>query len=167
MQSFKLLAVPFYAAFVSAQELKTLIDGDDICSQVAAADFDGDGRRDVAVPLMDAKRIEVHFGDDSKDLWKKDLRSFNPRWISAGLLNDDNNMDIVVCDQKTGRVSAFYGNGEGGFVGPNVLHATGNRSCQHTAIIDINGDGKQDVVASTQIKGDVYYLLNNGQKSNW
>mmetsp|Transcript_18328 Transcript_18328/g.26327 ORF Transcript_18328/g.26327 Transcript_18328/m.26327 type:complete len:80 (-) Transcript_18328:919-1158(-) len=79
MQSFKLLAVPFYAAFVSAQELKTLIDGDDICSQVAAADFDGDGRRDVAVPLMDAKRIEVHFGDDSKDLWKKDLRSFNPR----------------------------------------------------------------------------------------
>lgn len=135
-------------------------------SQVASGDFDNDGRLDGAVSLLDAEQVKVFFADES--VWNIDTPGFQPCGISTGFINDDAHLDIVVCDRLSGIILAFFGTGAQNFTGPHYLfQSEKNGGCHQTVVIDVDGDGRNDIISSTQRRGDIFFIRNNGLLSNW
>jgi hypothetical protein len=105
------------------------------------ADFNGDGKIDVATPL-----ITVHIGDG--------MGGFAPtssyeaegfRNLATADINGDGRFDLVMASATT--ISVLLGDGSGGF-GPLTTVTVGNG--HHLALADLNGDGKVDLVKLNQ-----------------
>ncbi|MBA3915380.1 MAG: VCBS repeat-containing protein, partial [Acidobacteriales bacterium] len=79
--------------------------------------------------------------------------------LSAGDLNGDGNLDLVVADfQDT--IQVLLGHGDGTFGGAAVYSVSG--AAFNVALRDLNDDGKLDVAASIDTGGTVAVLLGRG-----
>jgi hypothetical protein len=84
-----------------------------------------------------------------------------PRSSTAGYLNGDANLDLVVTDYSANSVSVFLGNANGTFQTAVNYPVLGSNPV--TPVLgDLNGDTKQDIVVTNYMSSNVSVLLGNG-----
>lgn len=130
-------------------------------AQLAVADFNGDGKSDVAIVNNTLAGTTVGImlsnGDGTFQPTVDYAAGSGGLDVKAGYFNADGNIDLAVVGQA-GTVNILLGNGDGTFQAP-AAYATGAGS--HALVIgDFNNDGKFDV--ATMNNGSASVLLGNG-----
>lgn len=128
------------------------------------ADFDGDGTLDVAGSTASEGTIKIAHGngDGTFVLGETyDDISFATGPITSGDFTGDGNADIITANEYASEsriVLLMKGNGDGTFGGSSYW-TTGN---EDPTPVDLNDDGKLDLVAYSPDPGLVYATLNAG-----
>jgi len=157
--------------------------GDVEGSSIVVADANGDGKPDLLMANACADNYNCYTGAVSVFVGNGDgtLRAgvdYNVNgWVSFSVatadVNGDGKPDLLVANQCTsnnscgnGTVSVLLGNGDGTFQ-PGVSYNSGDQDTFTVAAVDVNGDGKLDLVlvnecTSNCSSGSVSVLLGNG-----
>ena len=128
---------------------------------VATADFNADGRLDLAVSNSDSNTISVLLGNGDGTLQAAQTSSTrdNPESLQAADLNGDGKADLVVHSGYNGgyALALLLGKGDGTFqppqnivlpyVSPPGYTGSLGQTPTSVAVGDLNGDGKLDLVA--------------------
>jgi len=134
-------------------------------SGVVAADFNGDGKLDLAV--LASQSLAILEGN-GKGQFRPKVSYSLPDGIggvgislAAGDLNGDGNLDLVALhNTSTNNVAVFMGNGDGTFQAPSFY--TVGVFPETVVVADFNGDGKPDFAVSTYEVSNISIFLNNG-----
>jgi hypothetical protein len=135
------------------------------------ADFNGDGKPDVAVVNSGDNTVSILLGKgDGTFAPKKDFPTGTaPGFVVAGDFNHDGKLDLAIANSYDMTVSILLGNGDGTFESGAVL--TTQNPPRRLVTGDFNGDGKLDLatVNSTGVTGtsnnSVSILLGHGDGS--
>ncbi len=132
---------------------------------LAAADFNGDGRLDLAVTsqvvgLPTGLYIALGNGDGTFQVPPDYPVGKNPDFVAIADVNRDGHPDIVVTSNGSNTVSVLLGKGNGTFAAAVNYPVGGGPSS--VAIADVNGDGKPDLAVSNLGDSTVSVLLGNG-----
>lgn len=127
---------------------------------VAAADLNHDGRPDLALAYMSNELgvwrtgIDVLLNGPGMRWERRTLAAVDSLvgvWsLAAGDLDGDGNKDLVAFD-GTGKAWVFLGDGKGSFArqeSPELKPAEGQCRGYHVVLADLDGDGKDELVAS-------------------
>jgi hypothetical protein len=133
--------------------------------QLAAADFNGDAKADVAV--LDASGGHVQIGLGTGDGHMQPYKvysdvSFQTSEVAAADWTGDGKVDLVVNNEYSSPSNIavlMKGKGTGAFSG-FTYWTTGN---QDPTPVELNGDGRIDLVAFSEDPGQVYATLNAGR----
>jgi len=127
-----------------------------------AADFNGDGRLDLAVVDQLDNTVSIFLGKpDSTFAPKVDYPvGTAPLAIVTADFNGDGKLDLAVVNSSANTVSILLGNGDGTFSG-QVSYATGANP-QGIVAADFNSDGNVDLAVVNENDSTVSILLGNG-----
>jgi FG-GAP-like repeat/Putative Ig domain/Bacterial Ig-like domain (group 3) len=149
---------------------------------IAVADFNGDGKLDLAVggPSLatndsdyDSGTVTVLLGNGD-GTFKAPVTIASPsgftRSIVAVDLNGDGNPDLVVSNEENPAIMANYsggyltllGNGDGTFTNAPGSYQGFPGSATSIAIADFNGDGKSDLALASDFYDAITIQLGNG-----
>jgi hypothetical protein len=133
---------------------------------VTVADFDGDGRLDVAE--TDAGNgsggvLRVFRGTGTGTLLKPTVYKIpdTPGALAAADLNGDHSADLAVTQFSTGSVAVLLNDGTGHF-GKPVSYNAGGGEVVDVKIADLRHDGRNDLVIANGSLSAVGVLLNKG-----
>jgi hypothetical protein len=138
-------------------------------SSLAVADLNGDGKQDLAVTTGDG--VAILLGDGAGRFAPSpgspvevtgDVSS-----VAAADLNGDGGTDLVVANFTASgfRLRVLLNNGSGGFTVSSEtppVTASGGDGYLAERIVELNGDGKPDLVAFDTNTGKLWALLNDG-----
>ncbi|MEW6278092.1 MAG: FG-GAP-like repeat-containing protein, partial [Candidatus Eremiobacterota bacterium] len=132
---------------------------------IATADFNGDGRADLATVDRTASTVSVLLGGAAGFAAApgSPIVATSPRALVAGDFNGDGRPDLAVTSSFVlSAVSILLGDGTGGFAfaGPPV--PVGGFTPDALARGDFNGDGRLDVVTANFNSSNVSVLLGDG-----
>jgi hypothetical protein len=133
---------------------------------VTTADFNGDGRLDVAAANegLNGKggSVMVFLGNGDGTLKKPTTYGLPnyPYWVETGDLNGDGHADLIVTEAAGGAVAVLLNTGNGRFQAP-ATYSTGGDLPISVAVGDVNHDGKPDLVVANENES-VAVLLNEG-----
>jgi hypothetical protein len=137
-------------------------------SVVAVADFDGDGKKDIALAGgAGSAQIVLGKGDGTLPQQVQYSLAGSPSAVAIADFNNDGKPDLVLpncsaqCQNAT--LSVLLGNGDGSFQTRKDSPIAGFASFMTTG--DFNGDGKQDVAVTNQQDAAITVLLGNGDGS--
>src|SRR5579872_3945264 len=152
------LAVPVYSIFTSFSDLTILLgNGNGTFTQgpvvgvtgqnvnnVVAADFNGDGKLDLAISMPDANEIQVLLGNGDGSFSALSPVSANAIFkIATGDFNRDGKPDLVLVNPGTSSVTVLLGNGDGTFTEKTNIGMSGG--AEAVAVGDLNRDGIPDL----------------------
>jgi hypothetical protein len=138
------------------------------CQQLVAADFNHDGKLDLAIRLQrnpDSPVTFVALGNgDGTFSAAKQVSTVDALGIAVGDLNNDGNLDLVI-SESGGAVETLVGDGAGNFTIVGDFLAPG-ASLLHPNLIpvlgDFNRDGFLDVAIADENGRNTYILPGNG-----
>jgi FG-GAP-like repeat len=115
---------------------------------VVAADFNGDGKLDLAVSNYGDNSISVLLGNGDGTFQAPQTTpvSTNPAQVAVGDFNGDGKLDLAVSSVANNNVSVLLGNGDGTFQAPLVTPAGANP--WYFAVGDFTGNGKLDLAVA-------------------
>lgn len=140
-----------------------------------AADVNSDGKPDLILSAhTDALRVYLNDGQMN---WSQAPGTIeNPFLmldVAPGNLDGDKNVDIVGLAHFKGGFGIYLGDGQGGFrrlpESAQILHTASPRSSffgHDVQLVDIDGDGLDDIVAATNW-GTKVYLTRKGEPMHW
>jgi tetratricopeptide (TPR) repeat protein len=158
-------------------EPHTLLDGVGRVADVQAADFRGTGKKDLVVAVFGWRNTgEVLYLEDRTTDWTKP--AFVPRvlddrhgaiHVPVGDIDGDGKPDIVaLISQEHETIVAFLNQGDGNFQKQTIYTAPhpayGSSGIQ---LVDLNGDGKLDVLYTNGDSMDPPYLLKPYHGVQW
>jgi FG-GAP-like repeat len=116
---------------------------------ITPADFDRDGRMDLAVPHRDGGQSHIYLNKSTAGSLRFAAIPFGPpdatiRMSAAADLNRDGLIDIVVIDEKRG-LFAFFGAPGNAFSNATPIGERG-RTPYALTVADLNRDGAPDIV---------------------
>lgn len=131
---------------------------------VAVADFNGDGKLDIAMADAGANAISILLGKgDGTFQAPIDTTGMNdPTYVASGDFNGDGKQDLAVVGfaGATPAVFVLMGNGDGTFTTKSTLTSISNP--QSIILGDFNGDTKLDMVVTDLTTNSIYLFLGNG-----
>jgi len=147
------------------------IDGDYVftSSAIAAGDFNGDGKLDLAVDCArigdsPCNMLLILAGNGDGTFMQPSsipfAQSDSPSAIAVGDFNGDGQPDLAVTNSGANGVNVFL-NREGNLSAVPAIPATGDNPSS-IAAADFNGDGKLDLAVANAGSGDVTILLGKG-----
>lgn len=133
--------------------------------EVFVADFNGDGKLNLAVANSTSNTVSVLLGNGDGTFQPRVGHAANssPRSVLAGDFNGDGKLDLAVSNSGANNVSILLGDGDGTFQ-PHVDYATGTGPDVMT-LGDFNQDGKADLATSNFKSGNTSVLLGNGDRT--
>jgi hypothetical protein len=122
---------------------------------VAVADFNGDGKLDIAATDFNSGNIQILLGNGDG--------TFNvglafssggegPANLVTGDFNHDGKIDIATANDESGNIAVLLGNGDGTFA-PAVTYATPDYGTDLISVADVNGDGYLDLAVTLYTDG--------------
>ena len=149
-------SVPSFAAAVN-------FDVGNLPLSVTAADFNADGKLDLATANLGSHNVSVLLGNGAGGF----AAAVNfgagegARSITTGDFNADGKIDIATANSgSTSTVSVLLGDGTGGFAAAVNLGTASAVRCVTTG--DFNADGKLDLATANSASNNVSLFLGNG-----
>jgi hypothetical protein len=143
---------------------------------VALADFNGDGKLDIAATEEPANSVFVFLGNGDGTFQAKTTYVMDPTYpctapaacgpyhISVGDFNQDGRKDIITANAEGESLSVLLGNSDGTFQTAKMYPA--GAAAIYADVQDFNGDNQVDVVAVTQ-NGLQVYLAGNAESAQF
>ena len=130
---------------------------------ISSADFNADGKADLAVTLYDDSTIAILQNLGSKfQIARYVSAGAGPHGVVAADFNGDSKADLVISDPDGGALRVMLGNGDGTFQAAVVL-PTGGTTPQPVLAVDLNLDGSLDLVTvNVGSAGTVTVMLGKG-----
>lgn len=131
---------------------------------VATADLTGDSNLDLVVVSRTSDDAHVYVGDGNGGFVF--LQSFSvgnfPQGVGAADLDGDTRQDLVTTAVpfNTGTTTPWLGIGDGTFVSGSVL--TADDGTRAVAIVDIDDDGRLDIVVTNPTRDNISVFLGDG-----
>jgi len=169
------LAVPVYSEFTSNSDVNIFLGNGDgtfkagpefavsgqNVNNAAIADFNGDGKPDLAISLPDTGEIQVLLGNgDGSFTPMPAIPASGVSVVAAGDFNGDGNADLILVNTGPGTLTILLGNGDGTFATGATLPVAGSPSAVVAG--DFNRDGKIDLAVVDGSADAVTVLLGNG-----
>ncbi len=128
---------------------------------VAAADFNGDGKADLAVANYGSDNVSVLLGngDGAFQAAVDYSAGSDPRSVAIGDFNGDGRTDLAVANYSSNDASVLLGNGDGTF--QTAVNYTAGSGPWSVAVADFNGDGRADLAVANYTSNSVSVLLGN------
>jgi hypothetical protein len=146
-------------------------------ADVRAADFNGDGKLDLIVAAFGWNKIgEVYYLENHTDDWEKprfEAKMLDERHgaihVPIADLNGDGKPDFVALfSQENETIVAFLNDGKGGFEKQTLFKAPHpGYGSSGIELVDLNGDGKLDVLYTNGDVLDKPYLLKPYHSIQW
>lgn len=141
---------------------------------VAAADFNGDGRVDVASGHHDSNAVVALLGDGEGSFTAAPGSPFTAfpsgkphnHGLVAADVNGDGKQDITFGHQENGSIAVLLGDGRGGFQPAKASPFRVGRGFYPHAVVDFDRDGKLDIVAP-DIMGDGVVIARGDGKAGF
>jgi len=130
-----------------------------------AGDLDDDGWSDLAIVNERGHDIRVYRNDGAGGYGEPTARyavtpGMFPSPSEGADLNNDGAMDLVVAGGGSDKVDVLLGNGAGGFQ-PSATYTAGP-SVRCIVVLDLDGDGFDDVVVASRLSSDLTLFRNQG-----
>jgi hypothetical protein len=146
----------------------TFLDNYNLTTSVAVADFNGDGKLDVATAdtgyYWGGAHPIVAFGNGAGGLGTPthlpSSSGGGPQSIAAGDVNGDGKADLIGVNRYQNSVDVLLANGTGGFAAAQSYAAGSAPSSVELG--DFNGDAKVDLITANTNGGSVSVLLGAG-----
>jgi hypothetical protein len=134
-------------------------------ASVAAADFNGDDKPDLAVANALGQSVQVALGNGDGTFQDPQTYALGvrPAWLAVGDLNGDLKPDVVTADPSADSISVLLNTGSGTLGAPvRVGTGTNAHGASFVALADLNGDGKLDAITANSASDTVSIFLGNG-----
>jgi len=138
-------------------------------ASVVLADFDRNGKLDLAVANSGSKNVSILLGDGKGGFAPATGSPFpagdNPSDIAVGDVNGDGKLDLAFANHDTSYLVVLTGDGKGGFrPAPGSPFTVQSKPHPHgVAMADFNGDSKPDLVTDDWQNDRVTVLFNDGK----
>lgn len=169
------LAVPVYSIFTSSSDLTILLgNGDGTFNEgptisvtgqnvnnAVVADFNGDGKLDLAISLPDANQVQVLLGNGDGTFTPLAPFTANAVFVIATAdFNHDGKVDLALVNFAAASVTILLGKGDGTFTLKSTNTIAGGPTA--VAIGDLNKDGKLDLAVVNYSNNSVEIFLGMG-----
>src|SRR5215831_2477391 len=139
--------------------------------KLVLADVNGDGRLDLVTSHLLRRLVTVQIGDGTGRFaaaaGSPIVLGYPPGDIKLGDVNNDGALDLVVTNSDRDTVDIFLGNGKGGFsLGPGspfTASASVEFYTRSLHLVDLNEDGKLDIITANQRRNTFATLFGNGR----
>src|SRR5262249_3188706 len=139
--------------------------------KLVLADVNGDGRLDMVTCHLLKRLVTTQIGDGTGRFaaaaGSPIVLGYPPGDIKLGDVNSDKILDLVVTNSDRDNVDIFLGDGKGGFGlapgSPFTASASVKFYSHSLYLVDINEDGKLDIVTANQRRNTFATLLGNGR----
>ena len=135
---------------------------------LAIADMNGDGKADIVTGNSNNDVVGILFGSSTGNGTFQPIATYptGPNSVPQGLavadVNNDGKPDIITGNVSGNSAGVMLGNGNGTFQ-PIVTYNTGSFSHPNSiAVVDVNGDGKRDIITTDYGNATVTVMLGNG-----
>lgn len=132
-------------------------------SAIVAADFNGDGKLDLAVTDSAGNAVIILLGNGDGTFTATPDSPIavgtQPDAIVAGDFNNDGKLDLAIANYADGTVTLLLGKGDGTFTQATGSPYSVGKGPYKIVAADFNGDGKLDLATANLTDGTVSMLL--------
>jgi len=131
-----------------------------------AGDINNDGWSDLSIPCEQTSDVRVFMniaGVFSGTMVKEALVNGSvPSPNEAGDFDNDGEIDLVVGNTANDKISVLFGDGTGDYPTARKTSYTASSAVRGVGVVDLNGDGWEDIVTANRFGNNMSIFINNG-----